>query len=353
MYEYTHGGNFIYGNKDKNDDILDFSANINPLGLPFGVYEAIEREIKSCIYYPDSYSRDLRNSISKYENVDFNSIFVSNGASDIIFRLAFSIKPKKALVMAPTFLDYERGLLASNAQVVDYFLYEKDDFKITEDILKTIKGEKFDMIFICNPNNPTGILTNKEMLINILESSQGAYVVVDECFLDFVDNSDDYSMKEFLNKYKNLVILKAFTKIFAMPGMRLGYALSSSFSLIDALYFHGPDWSVSNLAQIAGISALKDSSIYLKDTKAYILKERNKIEKNLKKFGFKVFESSANFIFFKSPYDFNLYEALKKKNIFIRSCGNFKGLTEDFYRIGISKEKNNERLIEAIGKELL
>ncbi len=345
MYEYTHGGRAIYENKG---EVLDFSLNINPLGMPEGVYDAILNEVNNCTYYPDSYSKKLRESISNFEKVNIDFIFASNGASDIIFRLVSSIKPKKALVLAPTFSDYKRALLANGAEVVEHPLNEENGFVLTEDIIQKINEEDVNMVFLCNPNNPTGVVIERDIIIKILQCCESIYLVIDECFLDFVFKSEDYTMKNFLNDHSNLIILKAFTKVFAMPGIRLGYCLSSSLKLIDSLYYHGGDWAVSNLAQASGICALKNSESYLRKTKDYVLKESLKMKQSLKQLGFKAYDSRANFIFFKSYYNFNLYEALKVHKIFIRNCDNFKGLTNEYNRICISDTKNNERFIEVI-----
>ena len=343
MYEYKHGGNAIF----ENENILDLSANINPLGLPEGVEEAIKNDIQNCTRYPDNSSSKLRNEIAYYDNVEKENIFCGNGASDIIFRLPLVTKPRRGLILAPTFSDYERSIRAFGSDIVYYNLKEKENFTVQDEILETIKRKNVDLVFICNPNNPTGMLTKRTVIKNILElcKNMNTLVVVDECFMDFTLQSSEYTVKPLLKEYNNLIILKAFTKVFALPGIRLGYALSSNLSIINNLYNYGADWAVSNLAQSAGIAALKNWQSYIQKTLEFLTYERAYLKNELENLGFAVFDSSANYIFFKSPYAFDLYAELDKKEIRIRSCDNYIGLSKAYYRIGISSQKNNRKLI--------
>lgn len=348
MYKYQHGGNIIF-EKD-GVDILDLSANINPLGYPENVKNAILEEIDFINRYPDNYSRKLVEKIANFENVPKDYIFCGNGASDIIFRLPLAIKPKKVMVLAPTFSDYERAVQSYGAEIFYYILKEENGFLVNDanHILDSIKRNKIDMIFICNPNNPTGLLTERNIIESILEygKDNNIKVVIDECFIDFTEDSDKYTCKPLLKKYKNLIILKAFTKIFAIPGVRLGYSLCSDEVLINKLYFSGADWPISNFAQGAGIASLTNCDEYLKNTVLFIKKQGDKIKYELEKLNFEVFDSKANYIFFKSNYEYDIKEKLEEKNIVIRSCSNYNGVDKKFYRVAISTEENNKLLIE-------
>lgn len=342
-YIYEHGGN---GYLD-NPHILDLSANINPFGLPRGVQEAIENEIKNISFYPDSWSKDLKREIGYFEGIEPKNIFCGNGASDIIFRLPIALKPKKALILAPTFADYERALKSFGTEVIYYPLKEENMFILDEGILEKINKD-IDIIFICNPNNPTGVLTPKKLIERILEHCKetNTYVVIDECFIDFTKEAKDYSAKPLLLEYKNLVILKAFTKIFALPGIRLGYCICHE-EIVDRLHYHGADWPVSNLSQRAGITALKNSKDYLDLSIRFIEDEREYMTNELKKIGFTVFNSKANYVFFKSHYDF-LYKSLKERGVHIRWCNNYRNLNDSYFRVGISTKENNTRFINEI-----
>jgi threonine-phosphate decarboxylase len=173
-------------------------------------------------------------------------------------------------------------------------------------------------------------------------------VLVDECFLDFTEHADTITGKVFLGRYTNIIILKAFTKLFALPGIRLGYAICADRELTQNLYFHGADWPVSNLSQAAGMAALTGAEGFIKKTVEYVSRERGVIEKELGLLGYKVFESKANYVFLQNPYPFDLQGKLNRKGFRVRSCGNFPGLDSSYYRIAVSKTENNIRLLSAI-----
>ena len=350
MYKYNHGGNATF--EVGKNNIIDLSANINPLGIPQSITDAIIKEIPNSNNYPDNFSTQLRQQIGVFENVNPDWIFCGNGASDIIFRLPRVVQAKKALVTAPTFSDYQRSAESFGSQIVHYPLTALNNFAVTDEIIEFIKRENPDLVFICNPNNPTGKLTEVSIIEEILTCCEKlcAKVVVDECFLDFAKLANEYTSKIFLEKHSHLIVLKAFTKMFAIPGIRLGYALCTDRALLENLYFHGPDWSVSTLAQAAGIAALQSAKAFIKETKESVSKERWRVENHLKHLGFKVFEASANYVFFQSPYPFDLQKELDKKGIRIRSCGNYQGLNDRYYRIAVSTKENNTKVSNAIAE---
>ncbi len=347
MYTYEHGGSVRY----ERAGVIDFSANINPLGLPSGVKEAIEKSIESSVYYPDSFVKKLREELGDKEKLNAEYFFCGNGASDIIFRLCHLIKPKNALVLAPTFLDYERALSVSGCDEIAHYMLEKEKgFQPDESLVQIIKEKKYQMVWLCNPNNPTGCLLEKEYILEILKTckSYGGYVVVDQCFLEFVQESDRYSVLEYIEEYQNLIVLKAFTKFYAMPGLRLGYGICSDETIISGLYYSGGDWSVSNVAEAAGIAALKDIG-YAKNTYEYINREKEKLNKALQQLGYTVYASKANYLFFYAGEALRLDKVLLEvHNIKIRNCENYMGLGKGYYRIGIQSEEENSVLMEAL-----
>ena len=348
MYEYSHGGNAVYEYGEQN--IIDLSANINPLGMPENVRNAIIGEIPNCNRYPDSFSNKLREKIAEFENVNPDYIFCGNGTSDIIFRLPMAIRSKKIMITAPTFSDYARSARSYGLEIVRHTLSAANDFTLDDSFIETVRSEKPDLIYICNPNNPTGKLTETGLIKELLDYCQWSHVwiAVDECFLAFTEKADEYTSKVYIEQYPNLIILKAFTKIFSLPGIRLGYAICSNKAIIDSFYFHGADWPVSNLAQAAGIAALENAEDFIRKTVDYVSAERVAIEKELALLGYKVFKSSANYVFLQSPFPFNLREELDKKGIRIRSCGNYHGLDGSFYRIAVSSKENNAKLLTAV-----
>ena len=355
MYEYSHGGNAIFESGKAN--IVDLSANINPLGIPENVRTAIINAIQDCDRYPDNFSMELRRKTAEFEQIASPDwIFFGNGASDIIFRLPLAVlsnkQTKKVMVAAPTFSDYERSALSFGAEIIRHTLSVVNGFNMEDSFIQAVRKHKPNLVYLCNPNNPTGVITEIGWIKELLDCCQeiGAWLAVDECFLDFTEQYLECTSKVFLEEYPNLVILKAFTKVFALPGIRLGYALCSNTALIEKLYFHGADWPVSNLAQSAGMAALEGARDYIRRTIEYVSKERQLLKKGLERIGYKVFESEADYVFFQNPYSFDLREELDKMGIRIRSCGNYFGLDNSYYRIAVSKAENNAKLLDAIAQ---
>ncbi|MCL2367242.1 MAG: aminotransferase class I/II-fold pyridoxal phosphate-dependent enzyme [Oscillospiraceae bacterium] len=350
MYEYSHGGNavFEYGHKH----VVDLSASINPLGIPENVASAIVQDVSNIKRYPDSFSTLLREKTSAFEGIDPDCIFFANGASDIIFRLPRAVEAAKIMVCAPSFADYERSARSYGAQICRHMLSKDNGFALDDGLVQAVQAEKPKLVYICNPNNPTGQLTEVALIRAVLDVCKqiGAWVVVDECFIDFTEHVSAYTSKALFNNYSNLIILKAFTKLFALPGIRLGYALCSDKTLIDRLYFHGADWAVSNLAQAAGLAALDDAHVYIERTVDYVATQRHVMIQELTDLGYAVFGSCANYIFFKNPFPLDLRDALNAKDIRIRSCSNFYGLDDTYYRVAVSTTENNEKFLDAISK---
>ena len=350
MYKYQHGGD-IYSRPATTKEgraFIDFSANINPLGVPGGVKKAIKNAVGQCVNYPDAFCRGLRQAAAAFLGVPGEYLFFGNGAADVLFRLALALKPRKALLLAPTFSDYEKSLRAVGCKITYYELAERHAFVVQQDILEKITDD-VDMVYICNPNNPTGQLTGRSMLLKILEKCRqsGARLLVDECFMDFVAASKAFSLRDMLAGYSELIILKAFTKTFAIPGVRLGYCMTSDEKLHTLLYEHGQDWSVSVLAQAAGVAALQEQE-YLQKSMALIEEERSYLIKNLTYLGAKIYGSEANYIFFYLAEPDRLPELLAEQGILIRSCANYHNLEGPYYRVAVKARRYNRALVRAI-----
>lgn len=349
MYKYEHGGD-IYTEKLTKDGrpFVDYSANINPLGLPLGIKQAVQQALKLCINYPDPFCRELAEVTASYLQLPQEYIFFGNGAADVLFRLALALKPGRALLLAPTFADYEKALRTVDCKISYYNLQEARDFAADNDIVDAITSDT-DLVVICNPNNPTGQLTSRELLVQILDKCRlvGAHLLIDECFMDFVSEEKAFSMRDLLATYPELVILKAFTKTFAMPGIRLGYCLSGSSELNTSLHQSGQDWNVSILAQEAGKAALKEHE-YLAKSFKLIEQERSYLRNQLAALGVKVYGSEANYIFFYLPKPENLPELLHERGYLIRSCANYHNLQAGYYRIAVKTRVQNRGLIKAL-----
>ncbi len=341
-----HGGDIESFRTEYGREPLDFSANCNPLGIPAEVRSAICSAAEKADAYPDPLCRQLRNAIAEYEGVEAGNILCSNGSADIIYRLA-AAKPKKVLVTAPTFSEYEAAFAASDCTIRHYMLDSKSDFAITPKILDDI-DESLDILFICNPNNPTGLTVSHSLLEDILKKCQsfGTLLIADECFVGFLDEPDKHTLTSSLSRYNNLLILKAFTKLYGMAGVRLGYCLSSNTKLLEDLRNAGQPWAVSSLAQAAGIAALKQQD-YVRQSRKIVCEEREYLLKRLSELGFGQLSGEANYIFFYSDIS-KLAQRMRNKGVLIRDCSNYQGLSEGYYRIAVRTHAENEQLIEAL-----
>ncbi len=349
MKKSAHGGDIYTYMERHNKQPLDFSANVNPLGLPKSAKDALISHIDDYCAYPDVACRQLVRAISDYEGVPTEFLLAGNGAADIIYKTVYALKPKNALVCAPTFSEYETALTNVDCKVKHYYTKPENQFKVKEDILKEIKN--IDIMFLCNPNNPTGMVTEMELVEKIAKECKksGCVLLIDECFNDFLKEQENYTFKKHISKYSNVIILKAFTKFFAMAGMRLGYCICSNTELLKQISTAGQAWSVSTPAQITGIAVLKEKS-YIAQTKADTKTQREYLTAQLKKLGITFFESYANYILIKSKE--SLYMDLYKKGILIRRCENYYGLDSSYFRIAVKDEASNKKLIDTLKSTL-
>jgi threonine-phosphate decarboxylase len=338
---YQHGGD-IYTNRVK----LDFSSNVNLMGTPEGVIRAAKRGVDLSYRYPDTECNELREAISRNEGIPKDMIVCGNGAADLIFSLVLTRKPKKALLLSPTFHEYEQALLGVGCEIRYHQLLEENGFQLQSDFVDEI-NEDIDILFLCNPNNPTGALIEKSMLMKILQKSEksNCFLVVDECFLDFVPDGKDYTLKELCKESKNLFVLKAFTKLYAMPGLRLGYGFFGNSLFIDEMKINSQPWGVSLPAQLAGVAALKEKE-YVNKSLKMLEEEKNYLMKQLQLLKFKVYGSKANYIFFGTQK--GLYEKCLEQGVLLRDCSNYRGLTDGYYRIVVKTHCENVMLIELL-----
>lgn len=348
MNSLIHGGDWAGYREEFGRDALDFSANVSPLGLPEGVADAIVRALPTADRYPDPLCRELRRKLSGAERVPEENILCGNGAADLIFRLVLAEKPKKALLPAPTFAEYASALKTVDCECRRHFLREEEDFAVTERFLAEV-DESIDMVFLCQPNNPTGQLTDLALVRKLLDrcKDHDAVLVVDECFLDFLPDGETHSAKAFLQE-KNLVILKAFTKLYGMAGIRLGYCLSNQERL-QRMQEVGQPWAVSSLAQAAGIAAL-DETEYVAKVRKLIVEQRSLLENGLRALGLRVLDGQANYLLFQASE--TLGGQLREKGVVLRSCGNYPGLDDSWYRTAVRTAPENEQLLKTLAEVL-
>ncbi len=343
MGNHVHGGD-IYRHKN----VLDFSSNCNPFGTPESVKRAVCGAADTLNHYPDVMCSRLREEIAKVHKVSAENIFCGNGAAEVIFCIASFLKPKKALIPVPAFAEYEQALLAAGCKPNFFVLDEKNGFRPDESFIESI-DETIDAVFVCNPNNPTGVLLEKDYLLRLAEKCRRChtFLIIDECFLDFIEMPEVYTMTDMLEEYHDILILKAFTKLYAMAGVRLGYGISKDESVILGMKEKVQPWNVSTMAQYGGIAALKESD-YVRESLYKIKKERKRLLTAIKEIGFKIYESSANYIFFKGEE--HLWEKCLAEGILIRDCSNYRGLGGGYYRVAVRKREENDRLIEVLRK---
>ncbi|MEG1524591.1 MAG: threonine-phosphate decarboxylase [Clostridia bacterium] len=343
MRQYDHGGDVYAGQRIEHD----FSVNINPLGMPSPVRAAVIAHLNEYETYPDSLCRALKNTISVHDGVKREQIVCGNGAADLIWRLCAALRPKQVLVSVPTFTEYERTAVHFGANIQQYPLNMAEHFPLTEQICSEIT-ENTDLMFLCNPNNPTGRLIQPSVLASVAKRCHqtGTLLVVDECFLPFTEG---ISAQPLMEHNDRIVILRAFTKLYAMAGLRLGYLVSANDEVLDKTEREAQCWSVSGVAQSAGIAAMHCVGIAEK-TRRVIAGERVFLTDGLMKLGFGVCPSEANFLLFTCEQP--LKEPLLAKGILIRSCTDFVGLDERYYRVGIRLRAENEALLTALGEVL-
>lgn len=354
-----HGGNIkevIDKYKIPENKIIDFSSNINPLGLAPMIKDIIPRIIHLISQYPDPEFRCARQGLSNYLGVPQDNLLLGNGSNELIHLLPRALNCSDALIYQPTFSEYELSIRLSGAR--PYFLLseEKEDFCI--DIDKIINYvPKVDLIILCNPNNPTGYLLKKDELFDLLTvcKKNKTYLFIDEVFMEFVEDQNRCSLIKEAIYEKYLLVLRSLTKFFGLPGLRIGYLVADK-ELIRKIRLFQPTWSVNALAQEIVAHGLIDLS-FIKKTKEYIRKERDFLFNRLKKVkGIYPYYPTANFVFCKLldkklSVSF-LFKRLIKYGIIIRDCSNFKGLDRRFFRIAVRKRKDNLYLIRALNRIL-
>lgn len=341
--EYQHGGD-IY----TYEGMLDFSANINPLGPGRAVIEAAHGAIDRMTQYPDAGCRRLRAALAERLGLDGDFFIFGNGGAELIFTLVMAERPKKAVLLAPSFTEYRQALRAADCEIVLFGLKESEDFELKEEYLAYLK-EDVDMIFLCSPGNPVGNVISQKLLLRILRrcKEKGIRMVMDECFCEFLDSWEEHTLQHKADEYPQLFILRAFTKMYGMPGLRLGYGICSDSRLIRRMEAMRQPWSVSVVAQDAGVAAVRDTAHPVR-TREYVRREREWLTRQLEEIGVKYYTPAANYIFIRS--DIDLYEELKKCGILIRDCSNYDGLDKGYYRFAVRKRQENERLVKELGR---
>lgn len=338
---HKHGGD-IYSNENK----IDYSANINFLGMPESVKKAAKEAIGRSEHYPDVQCRKLKEAIGEKDGISPEYLFCGNGAADVIFSLALARRPERALLPIPSFYEYEQALNSVQCGIVPHLLSKENDFRLGEDILEKITPQT-DLLFLCNPNNPTGELVRQSLMEKILRKCDQTetLLVVDECFNEFLERPEEHTMTPFVFQSRQLFVLKAFTKMYAMPGLRLGYGICSDEALLMRMAQVSQPWRVSVPAEAAGIAATKEADFVIRSRRE-ILKQKEMMAAAMRRMGYKIYGSRANYIFFEG--DPRTYEKMLSRGFVIRDCSNYRGLQKGFFRAAVRSQKENRAFLAAL-----
>ena len=339
----AHGGD-IYRNKVN----MDFSVNLNPLGIQEEVLNAVHESVNRAERYPDLEQEEVREVLAQSVGLNKEFVYAGNGASELIMAVVRAVNSKNSLLFEPVFSGYEYAL---DSGITRYKLSEADGFRLSSKALEII-NEKIDLIFLCDPVNPTGQNIDEDVLFEAIDKAKnvGAYMCIDESFILMSEkavtnrNSD---LVEFVRKYDNLIIIRSLTKLLAMPGIRMGYMISAPQN-IEKIRKQLPEWNLSVMSEAAikaGIKLINETD-FIQRTNKLLRDERRYLSDSLQEIGLKVFESDTAFILFKGPSD--LYDKLLEKNVLIRDCSDFYGLEKGFYRIAIKNHDENEVFIRAL-----
>lgn len=337
-----HGGD-IYQNRAEHD----FSANINPFGMPPQVREALMAAVGQSVLYPDPYCTVLRRAIAGAEGVPEGAVLCGNGAAELVYSFAYALPGgKPALVVSPTFSEYETALKAAGAGAERFFLRREEGFCPGRELL-ALDFSRYSAVFVCSPNNPTGVMMDKALLEALAEKCAGAgtRLFCDFCFLDLSDEPDAYDLPELTAAFPEVFVLKAFTKSYGLAGIRLGYGLCTDGDFLTRMSQKAPCWNVSTPAQQAGIAALSAPE-WVEKARAVLLPQRKLMRQALLAEGVQALDGRANFLLLRS--ELPLYERLLVRGFLTRNCGNYPGLDGHDLRIAVKAPAENALLLGAI-----
>ncbi|XZJ33374.1 pyridoxal phosphate-dependent aminotransferase [Clostridium perfringens] len=348
----NHGANLFDLSNElglNKKDIKDFSSNINPFGASKKAKDAILNNIDMVSIYPDPKYTDLKESISQYCHCKKENIIVGSGATELISSFISVINPKKALLLSPSYSEYESELEKINCEITKFFSKEEDNFKIdVNKLIESINSSKFDLVIICNPNNPTGFAFSKDEISLLLKNTSSIFMV-DETYVEFTE-PEIYSSTPLVDIFNNLFVIRGTSKFFSTPGIRLGYGLISNKEIKKSMVEKLDLWNINIFATTMGEIMFKDKEYILlntsklKEERDYLFRELSSIK------DLKVYESYSNFILCKIRSKkftaTELYNKLLEKGLIIRNCSSFEGLNEYFFRVCVLKPEDNKLLIE-------
>ncbi len=348
-----HGGNINqlcnkYGLNP--DEIIDFSASINPLGCPEDVHKVVLERFDDIKNYPDSECTILKKAIADKVPCSDSSIIVGNGSNELFYLIPRAMKPNQGVLLQPTFSEFRDALANANVEVVE-IVNENENFTLINTDLSSLKNIEDGMVFLCNPNNPTGQLTLKKDILELVKGNSNRLIVVDEAFMDFVDDNGKCSVIKEAPLTDNLIVVRSLTKFYGFPGLRLGYLVANE-SIVNKLIQFKEPWTVNTFAQIAGHVAINDVE-FATNTREYVSREKAFLYDGLTNIkGIRPFQPSVNFILVKihnaEITSSGIQNLLIKDNIIIRDCSNFIGLSDKYFRVAVRTREENQKLLSAL-----
>ncbi len=348
-----HGGNIkqicdTYGLNP--DEIIDFSASINPLGCPEVVLKAVSEQFNDILNYPDSQCTDLRKIIADKIPCNESNVIIGNGSNELFYLIPRALQPKKGVLLQPTFGEFKDAFCNSNVDVVEIINDDKD-FPVINTNISRLKSVEECMVFLCNPNNPTGQLTRKEDIIELVNDNPNRLIVIDEAFMDFVEDAEKYSVIKDALFMDNLIVVRSLTKFYGFPGLRLGYLVANE-SIVNKLMRYKEPWTVNTIAQVAGMAAINDEE-FAANTREYVSDQKGFLYEGLTKInGIHPFQPTVNFILVRIEdsgiTSTEIQNLLLKNNILIRNCSNFVGLDETYFRVAVKTRDDNRNLLGAL-----
>lgn len=354
---YLHGGDLEAIEKTyaiPREQLIDFSSNVNPLGISPKAKKELANHLDLISSYPDRKYISLRQKIAQFTGADFDSIIVGNGSTELISLFITTVRPKKALIIGPTYSEYEREILLAGGRIQYFPLKEELDFQLDSEHLYHVLSEDFDLLVLCNPNNPTGsVLRHKELsdIINFCKN-KNIYIMIDETYVEFAEDMEDVEAIPLTKQYDNIIILRGISKFFSAPGLRFGYGICKNEKLIHKMNEIKNPWTINILASFAAGIMMEDEE-YIKKTKELIHSERKKIYETLLAWkNIKVYKPSANFVLFKllrnDITSGEIFEKLIHQKMIIRDAGSFPFLDTRFMRFCFLLPDQNEKLLKAL-----
>lgn len=359
--EHFHGSDLekieqVYG--IHKEDIISFSANVNPLGVSFRLRETLTQHIDAITTYPDREYTSLRKCIAEYVHTDYENIVVGNGSTELISLFIQIAHPKKALIVGPTYSEYEREVSLGGGRSHYFSLTEASEFALDTVALTDELAHEVDLLVLCNPNNPTSSVIKHPQMREILDycKRKSITVLVDETYVEFVEDPEAITAVPLTEYYNNIIILRGISKFFAAPGLRLGYAICGNRDLLKEINQKKNPWTINSLAAIAGEIMFTDEE-YISQTRELICRERKRVCKKLEESkNFKPFYANANFVLVKivngNFTSADVFDAAIHQNLMIRDCSTFPFLSNQYFRFCFMKPEDNDALLHVLLSDL-